>query len=362
MMPAGSVARGPFQALRRAPMFRDRTNTIATVALGACLAFVAWRFVEWAVVRAVWTLPAGSGSSPCRAAKGQGACWAVVGERVRFVLLGAYPVREQWRPELVCVMFVALYGASAVRGWWKPWLLAVWIAVPCLATALLGGRAFHLAAVPNDAWGGLPLTLILSTVGFAAATPLAVALALARRSQMPAIRGLSIAYVELVRGVPVITFLFMAAVMFPLFVPPGFVIDKLLRAQIAFVMVIAAYLAEVVRAGLLAVPAGQYEAAASMGLRFWPATRLIVLPQALRASIPAIVNTFISFFKDTSLVAVIGLFDLLGTAKAVIVDPKWVGFGVEVYLFVAAIYFAFCFAVSRCSQHLEQVLIARSRR
>ena len=204
-------------------------------------------------------------------------------------------------------MFVALYAASAVRAWWRPWLLGVWIAVPIGAIVLLRGGIFGLADVPSDVWGGLPLTFVLSTVGFAAAFPLAVALALGRRSRMPAIRALSIAYIEVVRGVPIITFLFMAAVMFPLFVPQGFTVDKLLRAQIAFVMVIAAYLAEVVRAGLQAVPKGQYEAAASMGLRFWPATILIVLPQALRATIPALVNTFIAFFKDTSLVAVIGL-------------------------------------------------------
>jgi general L-amino acid transport system permease protein len=173
---------------------------------------------------------------------------------------------------------------------------------------------------------------------------------------------LSVAYIELVRGVPIITFLFMAAVMFPLFVPQSFAVDKLVRAQVAFVMVFAAYLAEVVRAGLQAVPAGQYEAAASIGLSFWPATTLIVLPQALRVTIPALVNTFISFFKDTSLVVVIGLFDLLGAAKAVIVDPKWIGFGVEVYLFVAAVYGLFCYAVSRYSQHLERALRASSSR
>jgi general L-amino acid transport system permease protein len=213
---------------------------------------------------------------------------------------------------------------------------------------------------PANFGGGLPLTFVLSTVGFAAAFPLAVGLALGRRSQMPVIRTLSIAYIELIRGVPLITFLFMAAVMFPLFMAQSFTIDKVLRAQIAIVMVIAAYLAEVVRAGLEAVPKGQYEAGASMGLRFWPSTVLIVLPQALRITIPAMVNTFIAIFKDTSLVAVIGLFDLLGTAKAVIVDPKWVGFGMEIYLFVASVYFAFCYAVSRYSQWLERVLAAQS--
>jgi general L-amino acid transport system permease protein len=188
---------------------------------------------------------------------------------------------------------------------------------------------------------------------------LAVALALGRRSQLPAIKGLCIAYIELVRSVPLVTFLFMASVMFPLFVPQGLTIDKLLRAQVAFVMVIAAYLAEVIRGGLQAIPRGQYEAAASIGLSYWPTTILVVLPQALRVSIPALVNTFIAFFKDTALVIVIGLFDLLGAAKAVIVDSKWVGFGVEVYLFVAIVYFAFCYAVSQYSRRLERVLVGR---
>jgi general L-amino acid transport system permease protein len=273
----------------------------------------------------------------------------VIGERLRFILLGAYPAGAQWRPAVVCLLFVTLYAVSANRAWWKMWLLGCWIMVPAVAVVLLraGGD------VPTDAWGGLPLTFLLSTAGFIAALPLAVALALGRRSTLPAIRGVSIAYIELMRGVPLVTFLFMAAVMFPLIVPQGVAIDKLLRAQIAFAMVVAAYLAEVLRAGLQSIPPGQYEAAASLGLRFWPATLLVILPQAVRVTIPALVNTFIAFFKDTTLVAVIGLFDLLGAAKAVLVDPKWVGFGVEIYLFVAAIYFAFGYAVSRYSQHLE---------
>jgi general L-amino acid transport system permease protein len=347
---------------RRAPMFQSPMNAIATAAVAACLAYVGFRFVSWAVVHAIWTLPEGSSSAVCRAARGRGACWAVVHERFRFILFGTYPFGEQWRPAVACLMFIALYAASTRPAWWKPWLLGVWIAVPMAAVALLRGGFLGLADVPSDMWGGLPLTFVLSTVGFAAAIPLAVALALGRRSPMPAIRVLSTGYIELVRGVPIITFLFMAAVMFPLFVPANFLVDKVLRAQIAIVMVTAAYLAEVVRAGLQVIPKGQYEAASSVGLRFWPATILIVLPQALRATIPSIVNTFIATFKDTTLVAVIGLFDLLGIAKAVMVDPKWVGFGVEVYVFVGAIYFAFCYAVSRYSQHLEHVLTAGSRR
>jgi general L-amino acid transport system permease protein len=275
---------------------------------------------------------------------------------VRFILFGAYPFAEQWRPALVCLLFVALYAATTRRAWWTRWLLGVWIAVLSSAIALLRGGLLGLADVPTDQWGGLPLTLVLSTVGFSAAFPPAVALALGRRSRMPVVRALCVGYIELIRGVPLVTFLFMAAVMLPLFVPRALTVDKLVRAQMALVMVIAAHLAEVIRGGLQAVPPGQYEAAASLGLRFWPATRLVVLPQALRATIPALVNTFIGFFKDTTLVTVIGLFDLLGAAKAILVDPTWVGFGVEVYAFVAVIYFTFCYAVSRYTRHLERVL------
>lgn len=278
-------------------------------------------------------------------------------EPLRVILFGAYPFDQQWRPAAGCLLLVSLLVATAVPACWKRWLVGSWIAVPLAAIALLGGGFLGLADVPSESWGGLPVTLLLSSVGCAAAIPPAVALALGRSSRMPAVRGLSIAYIELVRGVPLLAVLFMAAVMFPLFVPEGFTVDKLLRAQIALVMVIAAYVAEVVRAGLEAVPTGQYEAAAGIGLRFWPATILVVLPQAFRVTIPALVNTFIAFFKDTSLIAVIGLFDLLGAAKAVLADPKWVGFGVEIYLFVALVYAGFCYAISRYSRYLEQRLM-----
>jgi general L-amino acid transport system permease protein len=333
-----------------------RANAVVTVGLSACLVYLACRFVSWAVLHAVWTLPPGAGSELCRAAKGQGACWAVVHERVRFMLFGGYPFGEHWRPALVCLLFIGLYAASVIRAWWTRWLLACWIAVPVGAIVLMRGGVAGLAVVPSDSWGGLPLTFLLSTIGFAAAIPLAIALALGRRSRLPIFRALCIAYIEIVRGVPIITFLFMATVMFPLFVPQSVLVDKLVRAQLALVLAISAYLAEVVRGGLQAIPEGQYEAAASMGLGFWASTILIVLPQALRLIIPSLVNTFIAAFKDTALVAVIGVFDLLGAAKAVIVDQKWVGFGVEVYLFVAMIYFTFCYAVSTYSQRLEVLL------
>jgi general L-amino acid transport system permease protein len=332
---------------------------IVTAVLGAGFAYLAWRLVSWGAVHAIWFLPPGAGSTVCRAGRSVGACWAVIPERFRFILFGSYPFDQQWRPGLVCALLVSLFVATALPPLRKRWLVGFWIIVPLASVALLGGGSLGLSKVPSESWGGLPLTLLLSTVGCAAALPPAVALALGRRSRMPAIRWLSIAYIEVLRGMPLVAVLFMAAVMFPLFMPESFTVDKLLRAQVGLVMVVAAYLAEVVRAGLEAVPGGQYEAAASVGLRFWPATILVVLPQALRVSIPALVNTFIACFKDTSLIAVIGLFDLLGTAKAVLVDPKWVGFGVEVYLFVALVYAGFCYSMSCYSRYLERHLIVR---
>ena len=221
---------------------------------------------------------------------------------------------------------------------------------------LMAGGVFGLEPVENRLWGGLPLTLILAVAGLTAAFPLAVLLALGRRSDLPLIRALCVAYIELIRGVPLVSLLFMAAVMLPLFLPAGVTIDKLLRAQIAFILFAAAYLAEVVRGGLQAIPRGQYEAADALGLTYWQKMRWIILPQALTITIPPLVSTFISFLKDTSLVIVIGLFDLLGTARAAIADPNWHGFYRESYLFVALIYWGLCFFLSRYSQWLERHL------
>jgi general L-amino acid transport system permease protein len=217
--------------------------------------------------------------------------------------------------------------------------------------------------VPQDSWGGLPITLILSTFGLALSFPLAVMVALGRRStQLPAVKALCVLYVELIRGVPLITLLFMASVMFPLFMPEGFNPDKLLRAQVAIILFAAAYLAEVVRGGLQALPKGQYEAADALGLSYWKKTGLIILPQALRLVIPPLVNTFIGFFKDTSLVLIIGIFDFLNTANQALVDPAWAGYPGEVYLFAAFVYFCFCYSMSRYSKYLEIELNKGTRR
>ena len=217
------------------------------------------------------------------------------------------------------------------------------------------GGILGLSYVPQDEWGGLPITLILATFGLAFAFPLSVLVALGRRSNnLPAVKMLCVGYVDAIRGVPLISLLFMASVMFPLFMPVGMNPDKLLRAQVAIILFAAAYLAEVVRAGLAALPRGQYEAADALGLSYWKKTWLIILPQALRLVIPPLVNTFIGFFKDTSLVLIIGIFDLLTSGKVAISEPAWRGFANEVYIVLALIYFAFCFAMSSYSRGLER--------
>ena len=336
----------------RANLFSSITSSIITLLLLALLLKAAVNFVQWGIWDAIWTVP-GNDTSACRAARGIGACWAVIPEKYRFILFGTYPYDEQWRPALATLVFIALLYVSSLRFLWRKELVLIWAAALSLIGFLMWGGIFGLTFVAQDRWGGLPVTLVLATFGLAFGFPLGILVALGRRSKMPAIRSLCVLYVELIRGVPLISLLFMASVMFPLFMPDGINIDKLLRAQIAIVLYAGAYLAEVVRGGLQAVPRGQHEAGEALGLSYWQRHRLIILPQAIRHVIPPLVNTFIAFFKDTSLVLIIGIFDLLTTAKTAIIDPAWQAFSVEVYIFVALIYFAFCFAMSRYSRHLE---------
>ena len=249
---------------------------------------------------------------------------------------------------VVVALFLGLYAISAMRRFWRKELVLIWAATLTVIGLLMWGGVLGMTYVPQDNWGGLPLTLILSTFGLALGFPLAILVALGRRStNMPAVRLICVVYVELIRGVPLITVLFMASVMFPLFMPEGFNPDKLLRAQIAFILFAAAY---------------QYEAADAMGMSYWKKTGLIVLPQALRLVIPPLVNTFIGFFKDTSLVIIIGLFDLLGAGKNAVNDPIWQAYSTEMYLFLGAIYFAFCFVMARYSRGLEQEFSRTVRR
>jgi general L-amino acid transport system permease protein len=322
-------------------------NKVFNALLFVLLAFLGWKFVAWALLHAVWRPDA----EACRAASG--ACWGFVVEKHRFIAFGTYPYEEHWRPAVASVLLVALWLLSAWRRTWKPGLIAVWAIGLLLIGILMWGGVFGLPYVENERWGGLILTLLLTSFGLAFAFPLAILLALGRRSNLPVIRALCVAYIELIRGVPLISVLFMASVMLPLFLPAGVSIDKLLRAQIALVLFAAAYLAEAVRGGLQAIPKHQYDAADALGFNYLQKTFFIVLPQALRIAVPPLVNTCIGFFKDTSLVLIIGLFDLLSTIKVALNDPAWTGFGVEAYLFAAMVYFVFCYAMSRYSRTLE---------
>jgi len=250
-----------------------------------------------------------------------------------------------------------LLVASCVRPFWRPWLALLWLAVLAAFFVLMGGGVFGLTPVATDLWGGLPLTMMLATLGIVAAFPLSIFVALGRRSEMPAIRTICILYVELIRGVPLISVLFMASFMFPLFLPQGVTIDVLLRVLVGITLFSAAYLAEIVRGGLQAVPKGQYEAAASLGLTYWQMQRKIVLPQALAIVVPGIMNSFVAIFKDTSLVTIVSLYELTGAMTlALNSDADWRPFKIEGYLFITAIYFAFCFAMSRYSLWIEKRL------
>ena len=346
-------------AWARANLFGSWWSTAVTLVLGYVILRTLFGLFEWGVVNAIWSVPYGptglANTAACQNARGIGACWAVLGDKYRLILFGRYPYDEQWRPAVVVLLFIGLYVVSGMRRFWRRELALVWIVTLTAVGILMWGGILGLTPVSEDAWGGLPITLILFTFGIALAFPLAVLVALGRRSsRLPAVKLLCVLYVELIRGVPLISVLFMASVMFPLFMPAGVNIDKLLRAQIAFILFAAAYLAEIVRGGLQALPRGQAEAADALGLSYWKKTGLIILPQALRLVIPPLVNTFIGFFKDTSLVLIIGLFDLLTMGKVALSDPPWQSFSTEVYIGLAAVYIAFCYAMSKYSRNLER--------
>lgn len=335
----------------RASLFSSPLNTLLTVLVAWVLFMSVPAMVEWLFIKANFSA---TNAQECR--QSGGACWAFIAEKHRFILFGIYPYDEQWRPLLACIVLVAVIVCSCIRFFWRPWLGLLWAGALLAVAVLMWGGVFGLSHVENDRWGGLPVTLILSTFGIAFAFPLGLLLALGRRSHMPAVKTICVVYIELIRGVPLISLLFMSSVMLPLFMPEGFSIDKLLRAQIAIILFAAAYIAETVRGGLQAIPKGQYEGADSLGLSYWQTMRKIILPQALKVVIPPLVGIFIALFKDTSLVVIIGIFDLTQAAKTAVSDAAWRGFSTEAYLFIAFIYFVFCYSISRYSQSLEKQL------
>jgi general L-amino acid transport system permease protein len=400
----------------RKNLFSSWGNALTTIVLVVAIGWILIGFIDWAVINAVWTAPTGQ---DCR---GHGACWALIHEKYRYIFFGSFPYEQQWRPLLAIIAMLAMLILSSDRRNWNARLLWIWgvgsfvtfllmfgqihisislilfvalgvgglgmlmrgaVATPAeingwRALAAIGAiglvlrvtgvlPAWSLPIAPFDyvethLWGGLPVTIILATYGLLFAFPYGVLLALGRRSHLPLIKGLCVGFIELIRGVPLISLLIMASVMLPLFLPSGMTIDKFLRAQTAVILFAGAYIAEIIRGGLQSLPKGQFEAADAMGLNYFQKTTLIILPQALRVVIPPLINTFIGFFKDTSLVLIIGIFDFLNTANQALVDPNWAGFPAEIYLFAAFVYFCFCFSMSRYAKYLEVELNKGTRR
>ena len=334
----------------RTNLFKGWLNSILTLITIYCLWKIVPPLIRWAFIDSLWV------SSGAECQQIDGACWSLIPANIRFITFGFFPYEQQWRPFAAMGLLVALLFYSRNRNHWKKHLVYAWILGLFLMGLLMKGGLLGLTPVESTQWGGLPLTLLLSVFGLTAAYPLGVVLALGRRSKMPVVKTLCVTYIELIRGVPLISLLFMSSVVFPLFLPEGVNINALIRAQVAIILFTAAYIAEVVRGGLQAIPRGQYEAAESLGLNYYLTMRLIVLPQALKIVIPPSVSILISAFKDTSLVVIIALFDFLKTTKTVLNDPQWMGFSAEAYIFAALIYFLCCFFMSNYSRRLEREL------
>ena len=316
-----------------------------------CL-YIVWRIsvplFHWLLLDANWI---GTSREDC---KSPGACWVFVRMRFGQFMYGQYPVPERWRVDLVGVLLVMSVVALS---WRRNLVIPALIVLPPLGVWLLhGGWGTGLRVVETREWGGLMLTLFLAIYAGLIAIPLGILLALGRRSRLPLIRFASVVFIEFWRGVPIITVIFLASLLLPLIMPTGFDVDRLARAVIGLAFVSAAYMAEAVRGGLQALPEGQTEAAQALGLGYWRSQRLIVLPQALRIALPAMTNEFIALFKNTTLVLIVSIFDLLGIAQAALADPAWVGMNMEAYVFAGAIYWFACFGLSQWSRLREKRL------
>lgn len=351
----------------RANLFSGPFNILMTILVILLIVWVVPPLLKFLIIDATWT---GTDREACLASDARpeaGACWAFVRERLPYFIYGSYPIPQRWRVDIFFAML-------AIGIAWLLWLRAprrdlgalyFFIALPVVSFILLKGWSLiGLASVDTALWGGALVTIVVATVGIVVSLPVGIVLALGRRSRMPAVKLFSVIYIEFVRGVPLITVLFMASVMLPLFVPDAWSPDKLLRALVGIAMFSSAYMAEVVRAGLQAIPKGQYEGAMAVGLNYRHMMRLIILPQALKITIPNIVNTYIGLFKDTTLVSIVGMFDLLRTIESARIDPKWATpvTSATGYAFAAIFYFTFCYGMSRYAKFTETRLARGERR
>ncbi|MCZ0737364.1 amino acid ABC transporter permease [Phreatobacter sp. AB_2022a] len=345
--PLRRAAPSLFRRLREG-YFSSPLDAAISLACIVLLVAVLVPVVRWAVLDANF---AGTTRADCTAG---GACWVFIKARLGQFMYGLYPAEERWRVDLLALLLLAVTALSFWRG--MPQRVRVvpllWLVTLVVGLWLLAG-GLGLARVETRQWGGLMLTIFLSVYAGVLAVPLGIVMALGRRSELPVIRLLSTIFIEFWRGVPIVMVIFLATLLLPLIMPAGWDIDRLARAVIGLAFVISAYMAEAVRGGLQAVPRGQTEAAAAAGLGYWTTTRLIVLPQALRVALPAMTNEFIALVKNTSLVSIVSIFDLLGIAQASLADPAWVGMNKEAYVFSGAVYWLICFGLSRWARRLE---------
>jgi general L-amino acid transport system permease protein len=366
LLPAPVASTGVIGWLR-ANLFSSRGNIALTIICAALIVWIVPPLLRFFFFDAVWSGADREACLPSAQNPEPGACWAFIRAWSSYFTYGFYPLGERWRVDLF--FFLLAFGIG-----WLAWLGAprrdigaiyFFIVLPILSYVLLSGvTIIGLPDVSTSLWGGILVTIVVATVGIVASLPLGILLALGRRSEMPAVRLFSVTFIEFVRGVPLITVLFMASVMLPLFVPDRLAPDKLVRALIGVALFASAYMAEVVRGGLLSIPRGQYEAAQALALPYWRMMALVILPQALRVTLPNIVNTFIGLFKDTTLVFIVGIFDFLRTIEAARGDPHWATpiTSVTGYAFAALFYFVCCYGMSRYSQNVEARLARAHRR
>jgi general L-amino acid transport system permease protein len=346
-LPAPLESVGVFGWVRE-NLFNSKINSLLTI----IALFFLWKtvppLVSWAITDATWSLS----STPCGPEK-TGACWTFIFVKFRVLMLGLYPEQFLWRPVLAFAVVVVVSVLTTRRLLQTRSLIIVWFFLPLPIFFLING-GIGLEIVDQSRWGGLMLSTGLAAIGILISIPLGILLALGRRSDMVIIKSLCIGTIESIRGVPLITILFMASVMLPIFLPLGMNINNLLRIQIGIILFSSAYIAEVVRGGLQAIPPGQIEAAVSIGLKSWTVTCFVVLPQALRHVIPSLIGRCVALFKDTSLVIIVGLLDFLGMIKASAQDPEWLGYDAEAYVFCALVYWIICFSMSQYGKSIER--------
>ncbi|PIE61834.1 MAG: amino acid ABC transporter permease [Desulfobacterales bacterium] len=336
----------------KANLFSTKTSGVLTI---LALAFL-WKtlplLISWALIDATWS------TSPVACPPdASGACWTFIVVKFRVLMLGLYPEHLMWRPIVAFFLFAGTCAATYFRWIGTRFLMLLWLLLPLPLFLLINGsnsfQTIGLVPVEQSLWGGLMLSTGLAAIGIIWSLPVGILLALGRRSRLPLIKAICVTLIECIRGVPLITILFMASVMLPIFLPQDMTINNLLRVQIGIILFSSAYIAEVVRGGLQAVPPGQIEAANSLGLKPWRVTWLVVLPQALRHVVPSLIGRCVALFKDTSLVIIVGLLDFLGMIKASAQDPQWLGHDAEAYVFCALVYWAICFSISRYGKSIE---------